>query len=399
MENSLSNLHPELAREWSERNLCKPTEVASGSHKKAWWKGTCGHEWESEIHNRTGKGNGCPYCSGRKLLKGFNDLATRFPDVAYEWSPRNNDLKPDMVTAFSNRRVWWRCRTCGNEWYALISTISGGSKCPFCSGVTLLPGFNDLKTNHPELADEWSPRNGTLLPEKIGEKSRRNVWWKCSSCGHEYKAVISSRVNGLICPVCANRLVRKGFNDLATTDHLISEEWDCERNSILPSMVMRSSSKRVWWKCGYGHHWSMSVAERCIEGKGCIYCEQDFLASLPRMAAVFYASRLDLKVLIGDDIQTGLPLEAYVPEVGLAIDIISRQSSENRKKESLKRFLCEKRGITLVEITADKNADGVGLLREVKKAFREKSLIFRSDEEEDLKIIRLAFDKLRKENR
>ena len=124
--NDLETLRPELAAEWSERNAFSASEVTMESHKKVWWKGPCGHEWETEVRSRAKHGTGCPYCSGNKLLPGFNDLKTRCPEVAMEWSPRNKPLRPDMVTAFSNRRAWWKCHICGNEWYALISTRSGG---------------------------------------------------------------------------------------------------------------------------------------------------------------------------------------------------------------------------------------------------------------------------------
>lgn len=37
-ENDLATLNPELVPEWMDSNDRKPTEVAAGSHYKAWWK-------------------------------------------------------------------------------------------------------------------------------------------------------------------------------------------------------------------------------------------------------------------------------------------------------------------------------------------------------------------------
>ena len=395
--NDLATVRSDLAKQWSDRNDMTAAEVTIESHRKAWWHGPCGHEWQSEIRSRAKHGTGCPYCSSRKLLPGFNDLKTRFPDVAAEWSERNDPLQPEMVTAFSNRRVWWKCSTCGNEWYALISTRSGGSKCPYCTGITLLPGFNDLKTRYPELAAEWSVRNGDLLPGSLNEKSRKNVWWTCSICGHEYRAVIYSRVKGLSCPACANRAVRKGFNDLATTDPVLAKDWDYERNSMLPTMVSRLSHKRVWWRCRYGHHWSMKICERTVEGKGCIYCEQDFLASLPELTVLYYASGLKLKTIFGDDGLIGIPISAYLPEVQLAIDFVFGNSKERQTEQSWKRHLCKARNVTLAEIGISTGFDKIRLLSTIKKAFTKAYLFIRSDEEEDLERIRMAFDRIRKQ--
>lgn len=227
--NDLATLKPLLAQEWSKKNKLKPTEVSVASHKKIIWKCKHGHEWEASVKSRTVNGTGCPYCSHNKVLAGFNDLASQYPDIAAEWSDRNLPLLPTMVTAFANSKAWWKCKDCGNEWYTLISTRSGGSRCPYCSGYTLLKGFNDLATTHPDLAAEWSERNYPLMPDEVNAKSRHNVWWKCKTCGNEWKSVINARVKGTVCPVCADRAVLAGYNDLATTDRKLLAEWDYEK--------------------------------------------------------------------------------------------------------------------------------------------------------------------------
>ena len=99
--NDLSTLKPELASEWSEKNKIKPTEVSIGSHKKVIWKCKLGHKWIATVKSRTINKTGCPYCSHNKVLVGFNDLATLFPEVADEWSDRNEnsptDVKPFLL--------------------------------------------------------------------------------------------------------------------------------------------------------------------------------------------------------------------------------------------------------------------------------------------------------------
>ena len=116
--NDLNTLKPELASEWSEENEIKPTEVSVGSHKKVIWQCKQGHEWIGTVKRRTINKTGCPYCSHNKVLAGFNDLATLFPEVADEWSDKN-EKKPTEVTAFANSKAWWKCKTCGYEWNTL----------------------------------------------------------------------------------------------------------------------------------------------------------------------------------------------------------------------------------------------------------------------------------------
>lgn len=124
MENSLAEVRPDLAQEWSDRNLkLTPDDVSYGSTINVWWKGACGHEWVAPVCNRLRQyGAGCPYCAGRRLLRGFNDLATKFPDVAAEWSEKNLPQKADDVLAFSNQKAWWQGR-CGHEWLDRKSVV------------------------------------------------------------------------------------------------------------------------------------------------------------------------------------------------------------------------------------------------------------------------------------
>lgn len=81
-------------------------------------------------------GTGCPYCTNKKVLAGFNDLATVEPRIAAEWHPTlNGSLTPEMVTAGSRKKVWWECPL-GHVWKAAIYSRTGKKKCgcPVCAG-------------------------------------------------------------------------------------------------------------------------------------------------------------------------------------------------------------------------------------------------------------------------
>ena len=54
MENSISNMRPELVKEWSEKNYpLTPDCVPFGSNKLYWWRGSCGHEWQTSAKARS----------------------------------------------------------------------------------------------------------------------------------------------------------------------------------------------------------------------------------------------------------------------------------------------------------------------------------------------------------
>ena len=105
--------------------------MLSNSGKKVWWKCEKGHEWQARISHRN-KGIGCPYCSGKKVLQGYNDLATINPELAKEWNcEKNGNLKPEDFTANSGKKVWWKCEK-GHEWKATIANRNRGRGCPIC---------------------------------------------------------------------------------------------------------------------------------------------------------------------------------------------------------------------------------------------------------------------------
>ena len=135
--NDLQTLRPELAAQWdAEKNVpLRPCDVTPGSNKSVFWRCRLGHSYQSRIGDRTVNGHGCPYCTGRKVLPGFNDLATLYPVVAAQWHPSlNGELKPTDVTRGSRRKVWWQCAW-GHEWQACIfsRTQTPATGCPYCA--------------------------------------------------------------------------------------------------------------------------------------------------------------------------------------------------------------------------------------------------------------------------
>lgn len=208
--NDLATTHPELARQWhpTKNDGAMPCDLMAGSRRKVWWRCARGHEWRAAVYSRTSMHAGCPVCAGKIVVPGENDLASRFPDIAVQWHPeRNGNLTPGDITAYSNRRVWWRCPM-GHEYQAVVGArVTRGMDCPYCAGQRVLPGFNDLGTLEPKLAAEWHPAlNGALTPEMVTVGSHKKVWWECPE-GHVWSAVVYSRTGQKKtgCPVCAGR--------------------------------------------------------------------------------------------------------------------------------------------------------------------------------------------------
>jgi hypothetical protein len=251
---SLAQTHPALAK---EADGWDPKLVTAGSGRKLKWKCRKGHTWSAQVGSRALGGVGCPYCSGSKPIIGETDLRSTHPQIASE----AKDWDPTTVSAHSNKKMLWECKS-GHVWESIVAGRTRGSGCPVCSGQKVLPGFNDLKTMHPEIASQaldWDPTQ--YFPQ-----SNKKLRWKCH-LGHIWEAVISTRTRGNGCPVCGNQQLLPGFNDLATINPDLAKEadgWD-------PSTVFPGTSLKLNWKCHLGHKWT-AIGYSRNKGNGCPTC-------------------------------------------------------------------------------------------------------------------------------
>ena len=197
----------QLMAEWNwERNTdVSPFHLTIGSNKKVWWICKKGHSYDAQIKNRVA-GNGCSYCAGKKVLKGYNDLETCYPEVATEWIYRKNgNLSPATIAFASNKKVWWICKKCGGEYEAIIANRTlRGSSCPYCSNQKVFVGYNDLHSQSPDLAAEWSKKN-TIKPTEVTVHSNKKVYWVCPLGHDDYQMSVKQRSNRQGCPICAQQ--------------------------------------------------------------------------------------------------------------------------------------------------------------------------------------------------
>ena len=136
-ENDLASQNPHVAAQWhpTKNGTLKPDQVTQFSNQKVWWLCDKGHAYFTTIAYRTKYSSGCPYCSNKKVLAGYNDFATTNPELAAQWHPtKNGELTPQSVFRGGRRKVWWQCEK-GHEWEAaLFARSCSGSGCPVCAG-------------------------------------------------------------------------------------------------------------------------------------------------------------------------------------------------------------------------------------------------------------------------
>lgn len=292
-----SNLFDEW--DYDKNKGIDPKTLKRSSEYNAYWKcQVCGGGWQSKVKNRT-NGSGCPYCAGRKVLNGFNDLATTHAHIAAQWIRSEHGKTTCEVSAGSHEKVLWECEN-GHRWNAIVKSRVAGNNCPYCFGRLPIPNKTSLQKTHSELLKDWDWERNTVLPSEVSAGSNKKIHWKCSVCGYRWTANPASRtrrdrVTKSGCPCCNHKVAVPGVNDAATYNPKVAQDWNVERNDGRKlSCYLPSSNHRGWWTCHTcGQTWKAQIQSRVVVGKKCPYCsgklpisEQTDLKTLyPQIAA------------------------------------------------------------------------------------------------------------------
>lgn len=264
--NDLESKYPEVSKEWDyQKNKITPQEVTAASHKKVWWICAKGHEYEAPISARTcEKATGCPYCSNKKVLKGYNDLETTHPYIAKLWDyKKNKNILLSSIQFGTAVKYWFTYPNCNHSRYCIPRNMDkheNGTigKCPVCANLMFLEGFNDLETVNPNLALEFDAEKNNTLPNKVLAGGKTKYYWRCPK-GHSYYTSIECRIKQHTgCPICAKtqktsipekiifHYIKENFSD---TVENYRPEWlnGMEFDMFIPSLQLAIEYDGVYW--------------------------------------------------------------------------------------------------------------------------------------------------------
>lgn len=130
--------------------------------------------------------------------------------------------------------------------------------------------------DNPELAAELHPTKNVglthrgkpidVLDLKVG--TNKKLDWKCSTCSHEWKAAGSSRVQGIGCPACANKVIHiDGRNSMANTHPNLAKEYQGDATKVIAT-----TRTKLEWKCICCKNIWKSRGSHRVNGVGCPTC-------------------------------------------------------------------------------------------------------------------------------
>jgi predicted RNA-binding Zn-ribbon protein involved in translation (DUF1610 family) len=297
-------------------------------------------------------------------LKDNAILKTR-PELFGEWDfKKNNDLGLDVykVTKGMVKKAWWICLKCESSFETRIDARKNGQNCPYCAGKKV-NHTNSLASLRLDLSSEWHPtKNGVLTPHDVTCSSLKKVWWNCKY-DHTYESCISDRNSNKNCPICSNRKIQIGFNDIWTTHPNIAKLMS---NSEDGYKYTYGSKIKVNFKCP---DCSETIIDKAINkvyanGLSCPKCSDGY--SYPEKIMYGLLSQLDMDFTPQKIFNwaANKKYDFYLPEQNMIIETHGRQHKEQgfkmlgartlqeeQENDSYKRELALANGVKLyVEI-------------------------------------------------
>lgn len=182
--------------------------MTQGFDKKIHWicRNNPSHEmWFKPVHRTNGHWV-CPYCNGTSLCLDEHSVEVELPHLLDEWDYERNELKPSEISTGSPVKVWWKCRVCGEGFEQNPYKRKMGQGCPYCRGLKVKKGLNDLFTERPDLEQEWDWEKNTIDPYTITSGSSKKVYWVCKK-GHSWQTTVNNRGRSEYqCPFCSSNI-------------------------------------------------------------------------------------------------------------------------------------------------------------------------------------------------
>lgn len=368
--------YPEFLKQWDyEKNdSVDPLNIPFRSNKSFYWKCSKGHSYKMTVDHKTSRNTGCPICSNKIVLCGFNDFASKCPTALLDWDYGKNQLDPTKVVYRSIKKVHWKCHKCGFEWVGEIRDASSKTtNCPKCSKkqTSYQRHLYELKKNgcitDKNLILDWDYSKNKTTPQENTKMSNKAVFWKCHKCGYEWESKINNRSNGRGCPCCSNRVLVPGKNDLETLRPNLAKEWHPTKNGDLtPRDIMPGSGRKVWWLCPNGHEYQISPNHRTSGlGTNCPICNSGRQTSFREQALYYY-----IKQMYPDTISRYKPeefgkfeIDIFIPKLnfGIEYDGVAWHKSNHYEREQRKYKMCQEQGIHLIRIK-EKMPEELGLM-------------------------------------
>ena len=341
---------------------------------------TCVHSFETVLHHMTSKDSFCPFCGNRKLCGDINCISCFNRSFASHekskwWDYELNDKNPINVSKFNSEKFNFICNECDHKFDAVLSNVSRGDWCPYCGHARLCTDLNckrcfDRSFASHEKAKFWFVPLNKLTPREIFMCSDTEHYFCCPNCKHIFKMRIATITHqNSFCPYCAkgsaalcDNLLCDFCKNKSFESHPKSKYWIHEKNGISPRFVCKSTDKKFYFKCKYGHEFQISPAHINNLGNWCRFCLYKGEAKMSKFLKSIYPDVEVEKIFNWCLSSSGMPMrfDFYIKSLSIAIELDGKQHFEqvsnweppdtHRRRDIFKVKCAIKNGITVIRL-------------------------------------------------
>jgi len=227
-------------------------------------------------------------CSSQKLCEN-NDCTICFNksfesiDKSKFWSNQNT-LNPRQVFKSSSKKYWFDCNECNHSFNSIMSDITRGRWCPYCSSKLLCENNDCTICFNKSFASVnkstfWSLKN-KLKPRQVFKNSLKKFIFNCE-CTHEFEIIIANVTNlnnwcSYCCyppqKLCENNSCKECFNN-SFASHPRSKFWS-DKNKLTPRHIFKSAHSKYIFNCNVcKNDFSSTIKDITIKNSWCPFCK------------------------------------------------------------------------------------------------------------------------------
>lgn len=194
-----------------------------------------------------------------------------------------------------DKKIECECLICKYKWSPRADSLLRGSGCPICAKQkvgeqrkgkgTTLPLSNDV------FVDKVKAISPYIIPLKPYINAHTKILFKCLKDGYEWLAEPTNILQGKGCPVCANRKILVGTNDLLTTHPHIKKYLANVKDG---NKCVSGSTKKIRTRCpDCGFEKDVCIHSLVINGFSCTRCSDNL--SYPNKFIRAFIEQLNVK--------------------------------------------------------------------------------------------------------
>lgn len=308
----------------------------------------CGHKW-MVAPSSLFKGTGCPLCANKRQRLTQEEFENRVE--------KQGDGEYTVIGDYQgiSTPVLMKHELCGHKWTVIPGKFYQGSRCPLCAGKLTQEEFENRVKEQG---------NDEYIPLERYKKANIPILLKHKICGYKWRTSPDNFFRGNRCPLCA------GTPKIDTATYAERVRKVDENYKVLGKYKnAKEKIKMLHVECG--NIFAMRADNFLNSGQRCPYCNKShgeiFVANFLKKHSIEYEFQKRFKDC--KDKRT-LPFDFYIPSLNSCIEFDGIQHFEAvehfggvknlkdvHRRDQIKTAYCKSRGIKLLRIRYDEDAE------------------------------------------